>query len=84
MEWQIDYENATVDQLIEARKAISDELKDRALEQLRQAAKLYSAAYGVDKGIFELGEHLCRIVAQEEVGIEGWPNLLAHLRKISG
>lgn len=84
IENQVGHEFATVDQLIDSREAINNELRDRALAQLKQAARLYSVAYGVDKGIYELGEHLCRIVATEEVGVDGWPNLLTHLRKISG
>ncbi|EOA3865766.1 hypothetical protein ACH068_001533 [Shigella flexneri] len=74
----------TTQELLEQRRKINKELQARALTELQQVARLYNAAYGDDKGVFELGEQLCKIVAIEMLGNDGWANLVAHLRKISG
>jgi hypothetical protein len=73
-----------VNELLDARDAINAQLRDKAREELRCVAVLYTEIYGDPDGIYQMGEDLCREVAQLKDHHMGWTKLVTHLVKISG
>jgi len=58
--------------------------REKALAQLESTASAYVEVYGHPQGLHELGEDLCRIVAQKYNPTNGWTELVQHIMKISG
>lgn len=60
-----------------------NERKRRAFQELERVAEIYLEVHGHEHGINEMGEHLCKRIANR-VHPGGWDALLRHLIKISG
>lgn len=72
-------------ELDELQTTTLDERKHRAFQELMRVAELYVAIYGYNEGLNEMGEDLCKRVAQDaRLHPGGWDGLLRHFIKISG
>lgn len=76
-------DDLTYDELDELKRAASNELRKRTLEDLETVAAQYVHLYGKSEGIDKMGEDLCKLIAPRKHP-DGWDGLVRHLVKISG
>ena len=76
-------EDCTEDELMTLQRGSTTEMKRRVFENLQLVAAQYVELYGHKEGLEEMGEDLCKHIAQGKHP-EGWAGLVRHLVRISG
>jgi len=76
-------EDHTEEELEALQHTAARELGKRCLDDLEVVASQYIRLHGKKEGVEQMGEHLCKVIAQRQHP-DGWDGLVKHLLKISG